>query len=248
MIDKRRERLIEEYEEAAIRLLMDEYAEIEGEALWQEFEKAVADGEVPDVPKDLDEKCRKLIDSSFSKQRRKHTLIRTTTAIARFAACFCIILGLTTVTVLSVDAFRIPVLNFFMEISSKYSSVSFDESDTTTDIHNHILERVSGAPISEGYQLAAQNMYDDGTISFLYQNENGYLITLEVRPSQGKLYYDTEDATQTDKELCGHSAIFIEKDGFRIIWTNETQDVTFDLFSNGLEENAFWKLAYYLAE
>ena len=248
MIDKRREQLIEEFEEATIMLLMDEYAEAEGEALWHEYEKSVEAGEVPDVPEALDKKCRKIIDSSFSKQRRIRALIHTSRAITRFAACLCIILGMTTITILSVDALRIPLLNYFMEISSKYTSFSFDESDTTTDIHNHILERVAGAPISEGYQLISQNKYDDGTISFLYQNENRALITLEVRPSQGKLYYDTEDAITTDTDLCGHKAVFIEKDGYRVIWNDERSNLTYDLFSNSLDEKNFWKLAYALGE
>lgn len=248
MNDERRLQLIEEYEDAAIKLLMDEYSAADGERLWQEYMDAEEKGIVPEIPNELDIKCRRLIQKSYAKGSRKRTTSRIVQTAARMAAAVCIVIGLSSVMILSVEAFRIPVLNFFMDISKNYSTISFDDEDTSTLIHEEIIEKISGAPIPKGYQIVAQNIYEDGTIFYSYQDSHSQILTLEVRPVLGKLYYDTEDADQTNLKVGKHEAIFIEKNGYRIIWIDEELQLTYDLFADGLDLNDFWKLAFSLAE
>ena len=61
----RNERLQEQFENAEMALLTDEYAEAKGEQILKEFEKAKEKGEAPAFSDDLDAKCQKLIRQSF---------------------------------------------------------------------------------------------------------------------------------------------------------------------------------------
>ena len=62
--------LMDQFDDAAFALMMDEYAEAEGERLRAEFEEAMRSGTAPACPPELDEKCRKQIKRHFGKQRR----------------------------------------------------------------------------------------------------------------------------------------------------------------------------------
>jgi hypothetical protein len=62
MNGKQKEESNEQYEEIVLALLLNEHAEQQGEELLLEFEEACARGEVPEVPFELDQKCRQLID------------------------------------------------------------------------------------------------------------------------------------------------------------------------------------------
>lgn len=248
MEDKHRQKLLEEYEEATLKLWMDEYSELEGERLWQEFQEAEASGEIPEIPEELDKACKQLIHSSFKKQKRHQRISRFVRSAYRIAACVCIILVCSSAVVLSVEAFRLPVINFFLSMENRYSSLNFDEQTTTAESKADDLKLLSDLAIPAEYSLLFQNVYETGKIHLCYQNPNGNNITLIVKKANGSFNYDTENTAQIEMDLCGHRAFFVEKEGFRVIWLNAEEDLMYDLFADGLDINSFWKLAFLLAE
>lgn len=248
MEDKHRKQLLEEYEEAALRLWMDEYTEMEGERLWKEYQEAEENGEVPEIPGELDKKCKQLIHSSLKKKKRKQALAQFMRSASRIAACLCIILVCSSAAVLSVEAFRIPVINFFLRLENRYTSLSFSDPIVDAESRADELKQLSGVAIPSGYKLFKQDVYESGSIFLFYLNENNENISILVNPAEGSFNYDTENATQTEMELCGHEAFFVEKEGFRVIWLNAEEDMIYELFADGLDINSFWKLAFLLAE
>lgn len=66
MMDLQRKRLIEEFDEATLKLLMDEYEVIEGMRLWSEYLVALESKKCPEIPDELDIQCKKLICARFS--------------------------------------------------------------------------------------------------------------------------------------------------------------------------------------
>lgn len=70
MSDQRKQQLVEQYEDLALSMLMEDYAQAEGERLLREFEEAERNGGLPEMPEELDRKCRNLIETSFAKQAR----------------------------------------------------------------------------------------------------------------------------------------------------------------------------------
>lgn len=246
MDSKHRQELLDQYEEATMMLLMDEYAEADGARLLQQFEEAEKNGQVPDVPAELDEKCRKLIEGSFAKQERKNHIFQLVRTLGKVAIYALVLLGLMTTMVLSVDALRVPVLNFFLEQSERYSTIVF-ENDVKTDdpTVNPLSERI-GSLISDGYSLISEE-YIDGEAFLLYQNEVGGIISLNVTHTVGQVLMDTEDTTQENVTIHDYPAILIVKDGYRLVWTNEELELVFDFYANSMELDTFWKLAYKIA-
>ena len=74
MNEQKKQKLLEQYDDAAFALLMDEYAETEGARLMAEFEGAQAAGQVPEMPQALDEQCRRMIRRDRAKKRGKQAV------------------------------------------------------------------------------------------------------------------------------------------------------------------------------
>lgn len=248
MNDQHRQQLVRQYEEIALTLLMDDYASEEGAKLLKEFEVAEKNGELPEFPDDLDEKCRKLIDKSFAKRERNNLLTRIGKAALKAAVYVLVFFGLSTVTVLSVEALRVPVLNFFIQHTDAYTSLSADEDRVETLGHLDAVKHRLSSLVPEGYQLAVEDVTPDGLTSLYYMDAHENLITLLISPSYGQQNIDTEDASVKELDLNGCQAIFVEKDGYRLVWADPETQIFYDLYASGLDSSSFWELVYALVE
>lgn len=246
MDSKYKQELLEEYKEAAMKLLMAEYAEADGARLLHQFEETEKNGQLPNVPADLDAKCRKLIHNSFAKQARETRCVGFLKGLGRVAVYAFVILGLTTSMVLSVDAIRVPVLNFILTQSEKYSVVIFDDEGQSADpTINPVRARIENW-VPDDYSLVFEEYGKDETF-LLFQNTAGQIISLNVTCSDGKYLVDTEESEQNKVTINNCPAIFIDKNGYRLIWTNEEQGLAYDFFANGLALDSFWKLAHQIS-
>lgn len=243
MNDEYRKQLIEQYEDAALALLMDEYAETDGERLQRDFEAAEQAGAVPDVPDALDRKCRQLIQNSFNKQKRNAQLRKLSRSAVKAAAFLMILLGLATTMVLSVDALRTPVLRFFLRHEEQYTSITFSEPTASLTPEEQILEKIRSAPIPEGYALTKQEINNGIIMLSFCENALGKEIWIEAFPASGVLNVDSEDAEYTETTINGYQAFYIEKDGYCITWCDDNLQTVFTLRANGLSKDDFWKLA-----
>lgn len=244
MSNEHRQALLDQYEEASMMLLMDEYAEADGARLLQEFEEAEKNGEVPEVPATLDAKCRELIQTSFTKQNGIRRFTKLARAFGKAAVFLFAFLGLTATMVFSVDAFRIPVLNFFLDHSERYTSVAFDDQSQYPAMDSKDLAESIAPLLPSGYQLVSADITGEGMCFILFQDKEEHIISLNTCPSSGQLFIDTEDSAQEEITLNGQRAVFIDKDGYRVIWADADAGSAFDLFANGLDLTTFHKLAY----
>ena len=248
MNDQQRQRLVEQYEEAALTLLMHDYAHEEGIRLAKEFHEAQENGTLPEIPAALDEKCRALIDKSFAKMERKARLKRIGQATVKAAVILFVVLGVMTTTVMSVDALRIPVINFFIEYNDRYSSISIDQIPDTEGLNSHDVEATLESIVPANYDLLFSEIALDGTGVIIYQEKTGPVISLDIYLSNGEMSFDTENAVQKEVVLLSFNALLIEKDGYRFIWTNPEKDLTYSFFADGLAYEDFWKLSCSVAE
>lgn len=53
--------LIDEYDEATLKLFMEKYEELEGSLIWNEYQKAQDNNETTEMPDTLDIRCKELI-------------------------------------------------------------------------------------------------------------------------------------------------------------------------------------------
>ena len=225
MDDKRTDELRDQYEDALMALLMDEYAELNGAQLLKEYEDADRSGAIPNMPETLDRNCRHLIQRSYSKHRFRIRLRSIAKTSKRVASITLAVLGLCSILIVSVEAIRTPVVNYFIDQYEKFSTIDFDKDNNTgtsdpieTTIESRPVDR-SESPlvgmIPDGYHLV--QFLDKGKRGFTcyYEDDTGNVISFMATPAEGILNVDTEDAEVKDIELLGHSGVLIKKDGNR---------------------------------
>lgn len=247
MNDKHREKLLEEYEEITMELLMDEYAEAEGEMLWNEFQAAEENGEVPDIPDDLDQKCRNVIRSASTKINRRVRFTQGLRALGKVAVFTLVLFGVCSTLVLSVDALRIPVLNFFLRDSDRYTVVALDEQNQSIQEELENIRNSIGFFIPNDYNLVAEDISEHGSLRLVYQDDDGGIISLSVAPGSGQYVMDTEDADSQKVKINDMDALLVEKDGLYIVWANPENELSYNLFATTLDSDQFWEIVYALA-
>lgn len=246
MRDVRTEQLLLQYEDAALGLLMEDYADTEGARVLQAFEAASRQGEIVPLPEDVDAKCLQLIDRAYAKTRRQEAvskLLRTTGAVL---AAVLVLFSLASITVLSVEALRVPVLNFILSKTNRYTSLQLNSGDTPSQAHDGIADLVA-ALIPSDYRLVNQSDPDTDMLHLRYANEEGKLILVVVEPASAAILIDTENTQMIEMEVGEHTAFLMQKDGLHILWHDEEAALIYQVFADGLPADDFWILIYGLA-
>ena len=213
--------------------------------IFKEYEKAKQNDTLPEMPEELDAKCRALIDEAFGRARRRARVKRIGAAVAKAAMVVLILLGLSTVTVLSVDAFRVPVLNFLIDESGKYGAVVIDGNTSQRVSDPDSVEKWFEAVIPKGYRLDNRFLVDsEGSIT--YTNEEGHILRLMLNSSESGANVDTESVELIPVEFGNYSAVFWKKNGYHLMWLDNEKQVVYRLWASHLTETEFWHLAYAL--
>lgn len=247
MSDERRQRLLDQYEDAALQLLMDEYAEAEGKLLLEEFEAAEKRGEVGEIPEELDQKCKQIIHKSLTTKRNKDRLFAAGRLLSKVAVFLFVLTGLSATLVLSVEAFRIPILNYILNQEDRFSTMIFmSEREPINKSHWKNIDIEDCLP--NGFNLDIKKETPDGGYLYSFINETGSTILIQITQAYGMINFDTENTAQISLEINGYEAILIDEAGFRILWLDPERDYVFDVSAIGLSEIEFWKVVYRLTE
>lgn len=247
MANKRRNALLEQYGEAAMALLMDEYAEADGQRLLRQFAEAEQTGEAPEVPGSLDEKCRKLMDNAFRKEARKRKALRFTKCLCKAAALVLAFVGLATSLVLSVEAIRIPVLNFIIKQRESSSIVIFG-NDKVVPPSEIALSSMINHIIPDNYEIYNETIDKNETINLTYLSDTNKIIIITITPSYGHLSIGAQDAEIEEVTINGHPGIYFEPNGYRVLWQDNNLQLIYDVYAEDLDNDTFWKLVYCLAD
>ena len=233
--DKEYEALVENYEDALMRLVMYRVAQEDGRRLLKEAEELENSG--LEVPKELDEKCRKLIQAGCAPQEhnrppamaggrnnkpsRRLSLERVgqifVAAILAAVLLFCVAFAAN-------EQFRVNVLNFFLELRENGTWFSFgsEESGEVQPIlpGNSLADGefpFEFTYIPEDYELLVHEIYDVQTnkANYLevYCNPNRKNFSFDVftiSKGLGSLV-DTEDAEVKDVKIHGCDGQMIQK-------------------------------------
>lgn len=258
MDDKRINELQDQYEDALMALLMNEYAELNGARLLEEYEEAERSGAISEVPEALDRKCRDMIHRAYAKQRSRMRFKSFVKASKRVAVIALAVLGLCSVLVVSVEAVRTPIVNFFIEQHEKYSTIDFGkDSNTATSENTEPTAESQPVDRSEdplvgmvpnGYNLVQFSNKGKRGFTCYYEDSAGEVVMFMATPTEGLLNVDTEDATVTDIELLDHKGKLIEKDGCKIVWFDASVSICYQLRTTGLESGETWILAETIAK
>lgn len=249
MNDQRRERLEDAWDEAALELLMDDYAEIAGSELYEEYLSNLEQGKVEELPADLDKSCQNLIQSSFSAEPKVEKGDWINAAICRVCKAAMVVLaifGATATIVVSVDALRVPIFNFFLKQEQRYTIVSSSEEADDLISREHI-ENIRDY-IPREYKIVYETYFGDGYYNLRYKNGSGDIISIRAGEGDIELYADTEDATFEKIDINGKSALFIQKNGMRIIVQKANSQAVLDFYAEAMEESDFFRIADLLSD
>lgn len=242
MSENKKLELLDQYDDVTFALLMDEYAEEEGARLRKEFEEAQAAGEVSDTSDALDEKCLQMIHRDFAKKRGKDNVRKIIRMTSKVAVAVMVFLGVLTMTVMSVDALRIPVLTFIVEYFDGFISIN---STDNQEMHNADSCMMLADLLSDDYSQIDYS-FDANLEYVMYQNTQGETVTLSIYAPGMAIDIDTEDAEYSEVNIGDYRAILLNKNGWNMIWSDDS-GATYIFRASALSQSQVLELCNKLA-
>ena len=181
MNDLQREKLEEQFSDSTLTLLMNDFAQADGEAILALYEASKAE-----MPEELDKKCKLQMEACQKKSEKGALLRRTVTRAAKAAAITLACLFLLGNLVMSVEALRVPFLNFCIETRRSVSHLTFGENTESRSSESSGIGLLIGAP--NGFTLTQKYhnhddydlIYEDSSLFLLYTNEEGKYFSIQT--------------------------------------------------------------------
>lgn len=172
----------------------------------------------------------KVLHEHESQEKRKSWRIRLRKIMTRAALVVLILLASSIVVTVSVEAYRVKLLNFFMEMNEKYTS--FEIKDKPRDVTKipDDWDQYYPSYVPTGFTLAELESF--GGIEILhFKNRAGETIKLTQAPIGSNFQIDTENSKTTEVEINGFKGVIIEKENQNgLFWHNN--EATFYILSS----------------
>lgn len=179
-----RSQIFEEYTDASVELFMAHYAQFL-------YPGEDADAAPIQLPEELDRKCRGLLKKAIRRQRWQQCQKAAFKTLGRVAVVAMVLLSTFTVLFMSVEAIRVPVINYYLTHSKLgYSSMSAIPQENPDFDREHPLKDM----LPPGYTLTQKECTAENNFIALYVNEEGNSVFVSCRPSSNVTTIDTEDA------------------------------------------------------
>ncbi len=246
MSERQKRRILEDRRDDFLQELFDAAAQGKSEALWKAYQAELEVGTAPEMPEELDAKCRELIRASQKKPKRIQFREIIGRGLEYAAIAVLVLLVLSSPLVMTVDAIKIPVMNFFVDKGGRYSSVLFGVDKQTIE-ETTILDKLLDVRLPEGYEVELIE-YEINGFTNLQCKKLEDVLQVSVIPSDGEIDVDSEDAKVLSTQIYDWPAVFVQKKGFRVMWFNDDLDYVFDIRATNLTESEFWKYVYRVAE
>lgn len=174
---------------------------------------------------EMDKRIEKLI----SKHKIKSKIRSFIKSNNKTAACFIVIIVLSSVTLLSVEATRNVILNAFVNQFGKYTQIQYE--DSTVDEQQMDIFRPAYLP--EGYKKISEELYGNSAL-MVYSDESDTEIVLKQRKAEeGTALIDNENTNYTEVDISGSTAFLfktVKDDNYNVLlW--KSRDVVFELTS-----------------
>lgn len=230
------EEIREQFADAAAALVMDRYL--------GQMQEAMDDEPLPEIPAALDEKCRDLIRKRLRKkqwkQNSKKVLHYAKTAVIAVVMLF----GIGGILFTTVEAVRVPIINFFLEHGDGYLVIGGENADGPhrADFSPAHLDAVL-ADALPGYRQENFLQTSTGSFTIVYANAEGDTVILLIAPDQSTLHIDTEQSTAESLTILGCEAVLVVKDGCQLVWFHEERGELLQLDATALSREEIIALA-----
>ena len=235
----------EKLEDATLSVFMDQYAKALDAGIDSMVEECAEDA----FPPELDQRIQKLIAKESARERNKTRRKTAQRVLSRAAAVVVVLLGACSVLFVTVEAFRLPIMNFFVEKTDSYWQMSGKEKNDA--IPTGIDEKDPlGGIIPDDFSLSGIKG-NWGSVCYMatYSNEDGAIFSFEVLTSDGNSQIDSEDAQITPTKLLGHDAqIMVEGNTIQVSWLDENRSTIFKISATNVAEEVVLNCVEAVAE
>ena len=240
-----REKLQENYEDSVLALLMDEFAESEGQRYIEENDRLRQDPSAA-VPEEVEKRALQVIDKAFSRKDRAHASGKILHFLGRLAIAAVIAALLFGAAFALSETVRTGTLNFLMQMDERIATWQFtrDEGAEFSEPSGALEIVIDWLP--EGYTTSRYNAITQVDIVVDCTNDSGGLISVSVHESEkGMHYLDLEDADyHTEVVVNDCEGMVIQKgDTLRIYWAYYNTDLVVGLMSDDVDLKNLLKIA-----
>ena len=225
--------IYDRYADAVTALVMEQYMTALAESL------AAEDRAPVEIGAELDGRCRKLIKKGYARQLRRSVGKKLLRGASVAAIVFLLLCGVFAVLFSTVEAIRVPIINFFIEQKEKYLEITGkdqDEYDRSEDV-------LAGL-VPEGYTPVECRRASNGNLTIWYVDAgDGMIYYNEFIMTNGTFQTDTEDAVIEDITIGGRDALLIEKYGYKVVWYSPSGEVVYQLEGNQLSREEIIAIA-----
>lgn len=236
------QQVYEQYVDATVALFMEHYAAALTDATMQ------TESTVRSCSEALDRRCMEMIRKECAKQRRKEFWKGTKKVLRSAAVILIAMLSLSSVLFMTVEAFRIPVINFFIEQGDGFWAITGRSEEAPVDPATADAfdpnDPLAGL-LPEGYEV--NDVWGDAANGQVvsYMNLAGKKIYIWLRPNPSHMTMDSEFAAVSKRcKVLGNEGAIVSKDGFaQLAWFCETDNTAYLLQANDLDENTLLYIA-----
>lgn len=231
----------EQLEEATVAVFMEQYAK----ALDAGIDKKLEECADEEFPPELEKRCRALIEKEYAKsksEKRRKDVVRF---LQKAAILVVALLSLSSVLFMTVEAFRLPVMNFFIEKTDRYWQMTANPDENAVPVvynRENPLDNI----IAEVFTLTKlSGSVEAGDLMVEYSDGDKAAITLCADLSLGNLQVDGENAVVSNAKVAGHDArLYIEGNTIRLAWLDENVSRAFSIYAVNVSE----EMVVYLAD
>lgn len=215
-----RNKLLEEYEDALMRLVVYDAAELEGQSLLEESKRLRVSPEWKSSP-EAQQKFLRRLNAAYSENKRKVVKRTLYKALRMSVISLLVVTTVFIIAMTTVQAFRATVMNLWLDIGPAYTSFRLKGSEVVDSELVSWTNAYVPTYIPEGYKLSTFSvgkLYK--RIVFEDDQEPGSTISYIELSSASHLNIDTEDASRFETVLInGYNATLVLKnDTVTIVW------------------------------
>lgn len=245
---KHADELQDRFADSALYMLMDQYAQEDGDILLQEYRN----NGPASMPDSMELHCRKTIQKAYHRTVIGSALRRA----ARWVACAMILFTFFFPLAMHVEAFRIPVINYILKFGKGFTQITFTQDPVSFDSSDLLIQMVTNA-LPDGYMmnLEHRNTYNDRgveTVTSLLlhlEHSNQSRFQVVVTKAAGSINIDSQDSVVTEMDLLGQPAILVTSaDELKILWINEEQKLLYNITAYDTQPDIFWAFVHALSE
>lgn len=241
--------IYERYVEATVALFMEYYSVVS----LPESIHAELDGinhEDFNFPTELDHRCRQLIRKELSRYRRKQYLKNISKGFRYVAACLVAVLALTSFLFMTVEAIRIPIINYYIENVDGHWEIYGQENSEAQNSNDAIdVQNPLSGLIPEEYQLTILEGDSLTNLTAIYENAAGKRVYFSGMSGDSWVAIDSENAQFSQKcQIGGCDAVLVVKEGISLTWIHEESSIILSLFADNLTKTDVVSIAEYLIE